>query len=119
MSGSRSNQPVSRALEVQKEFYDRRAPDYMDASKPLDRKAWGDMTPELAQDLIGRLGPVGHTFEIAAGTGQFTRWLVRQSESVTALDSSPAMLQRNRHLASVPSVLENCPISSYGLKHEI
>ena len=96
MSGGRADDAGTRALAAQKEFYDQRAPDYMDPSKPLDRKAWGGITPEAARGLIEKLGPVGHTLEIAAGTGQFTRWLVRQSESVTALDSSPAMLERNR-----------------------
>jgi SAM-dependent methyltransferase len=96
MSGGPTDDPVAEALLAQKEFYDQRAPDYMDPARPLDRKAWGGIAPEDARDLIYRLGPVGHTVEIAAGTGQFTRWLVGQSESVTALDSSPAMLERNR-----------------------
>lgn len=105
MSGGRAGDPVAGALDIQKEFYDQRAPDYMDPSRPLDRKAWGGITPEAARDLIEALGPVGHALEIAAGTGQFTRWLVRQSESVTALDSSPAMLERNRREVDDPRIV--------------
>lgn len=105
MSGATNDDQVAAVLRSQKEFYNRRAPDYMDASKPIDRKAWGGLAPEVARQIIESLGPVGDAVEFACGAGFFTRWLAPAARSVTALDSSPAMLERNRREVAYPSVV--------------
>ncbi|MGH9288142.1 MAG: class I SAM-dependent methyltransferase [Acidimicrobiales bacterium] len=40
--------------------------------------------------------PTGSVLELACGTGTFTRELVRHARTVTAIDGSARMLERNR-----------------------
>ena len=82
-------------LASQRRFYDLRAPDFGDATVP-DRRIHGDMASEVARDLVDEFAPSGDVLELACGSGRFTRWLVRHARTVTAVDASPRMLERNR-----------------------
>ena len=97
MSERTNDGPSSaRLLDAQREFYDLRAPDFGDESRP-DRKRDGRMSIELIQELVDRFALTGDVLELACGTGGWTRELVRHARAVTALDGSPRMLERNRH----------------------
>jgi SAM-dependent methyltransferase len=86
---------VARLIESQRAFYDLRAPDFGDESVP-DRRISGAMPTELASALIDEFTPTGDVLELACGSGAFTRELVRHATTVTAVDGSPRMLERNR-----------------------
>jgi demethylmenaquinone methyltransferase/2-methoxy-6-polyprenyl-1,4-benzoquinol methylase len=83
-------------LHSQRVYYDERAPDYMDLSKPSDRKGRGFLPDELCAVLIDEFAPIGHVLELACGSGWYTREIVRHATSVTAVDGSPRMIERNR-----------------------
>jgi len=83
-------------LYSQRAYYDERAPDYMDLSKPSDRKRRGFLPDELCAELIDEFAPIGHVLELACGSGVCTREIVRHATSVTAVDGSPRMIERNR-----------------------
>lgn len=82
-------------LASQREFYDLRAPDFGNAAVP-DRRVFGELTDEQAGALVGQLGIRGDVLELACGSGAFTRHLLRHARTVTAVDASPRMLERNR-----------------------
>ena len=88
----------SRIIEDQIAYYERRAPEYDKTSGleavPLD---------ELAAALKD-FGPRGKILELACGTGTWTSQLLSYSEDVTALDSSPLMLELNRERVNDPRV---------------
>jgi SAM-dependent methyltransferase len=83
-------------LASQREFYDLRAPDYGDVTRPGARRLPGVLGPALARRLVERFAPSGDVLELACGPGGFTRELVRHARSLTAVDASPRMLERNR-----------------------
>lgn len=85
-------------LAAQRIYYDERAPDYLDISKPSDRKVRGWLPDELGASLIDEFAPRGDVLELACGGGACTRDIVRHARSVTALDSSPRMIERNREV---------------------
>ncbi len=87
---------AARLLSSQKRFYDLRALDYADESKPSDRKARSYMDQTVARALVDELRPIGDVLELACGAGHFTSELVRHARSVTAVDASPRMLARNQ-----------------------
>jgi SAM-dependent methyltransferase len=87
--------PESRLLQSQKTFYDLRASDYLDESKP-DRRVSGAMPGELARSLVQEFALRGDVLELACGDGRFTRELSRYAEHLVAVDASPRMLARNR-----------------------
>jgi demethylmenaquinone methyltransferase/2-methoxy-6-polyprenyl-1,4-benzoquinol methylase len=100
MSDQTGDDPgAASLLASQKTYYDLRAPDYADESKPADRRVRGYVPQELARALVDEFRPVGDVLELACGAGAFTCELVRHAESVTAVDASPRMLARNRELA--------------------
>jgi SAM-dependent methyltransferase len=82
-------------IASQREFYDLRAPDFGDETVP-DRRVSGKMAIELARALVDESAPTGDVLELACGNGSFTRELVRHARTVTAVDGSPRMLERNR-----------------------
>jgi demethylmenaquinone methyltransferase/2-methoxy-6-polyprenyl-1,4-benzoquinol methylase len=83
---------VRSLLASQRTYYDERAEDYGDRSKPSDRKVRGLMDPSLDRAVVDEFQPVGRVLEFACGTGFFTSELVRYADSVTAVDASPRML---------------------------
>lgn len=96
MSERTNEDPSSaRLLESQRAYYDLRAPDFGDRSRP-DRKADGLIPSGLIRELVDELAPTGDVLELACGTGGFTRELVRHARMLTAIDGSPRMLERNR-----------------------
>lgn len=56
---------------------------------------WAQDTDEI-EAWVSTVGLTGNVLELAAGTGLFTRLLVRQADSVRAVDSSPEVLELNR-----------------------
>jgi demethylmenaquinone methyltransferase/2-methoxy-6-polyprenyl-1,4-benzoquinol methylase len=101
--GTDEDDRVARLIESQREFYDLRAPDFGDASVP-DRRVSGYMPSDLASALIDEFAPTGDVLELACGTGAFTRELVRHARTVTAVDGSLRMLERNRREVDDSSV---------------
>ena len=94
---------TARLLASQRTYYDERADDYGDESKP-DRKGGGMMKPELCRALIDELRPAGDVLELACGTGYFTAEIVRHARWVTAVDASPRMLAINERRVANPRV---------------
>ena len=104
-----SDQPESvhgtaKLLASQRTYYNERADDYGDPSKPPDRKGRSVMKPELSRALIDELRPAGDVLELACGTGYFTDEIVRHARSVTAVDASPRMLAINERRVADPRV---------------
>jgi SAM-dependent methyltransferase len=95
---------VAELLSSQRTYYDLRASDYMDETKPSDRKVPGFMEREVIRELIEELAPTGDVLEFACGDGVFTRELIRHAQSVTAIDGSPRMLARNRERVGHPDI---------------
>jgi SAM-dependent methyltransferase len=89
-----------RLLEVQRAYYDERAPDYMDPSKPSDRKGGGWLPESLGSSLIDEFAPTGDVLELACGSGACTREIVRHVSSLTAVDGSARMIERSRWTTS-------------------
>lgn len=98
------NDDSEELIAVQRKYYDERADDYLNPSKPSDRKIRGDPSRELIVELIDEFAPVGDVLELACGDGSITREIVRHAESVTALDGSPRMIARNREVVGGPKV---------------
>lgn len=80
----------------QRTYYELRADDYCDPAAPSDRRVRGLVTPEVTRTVVDGLRPTGDVLELACGTGESTRELVRYADSVTAVDGSPRMLEINR-----------------------
>jgi SAM-dependent methyltransferase len=93
--GSDEGDRVAGLVEAQREYYDLRAPDFGDETVP-DRRLDGKMSDELKRALIDEFAPAGDVLELACGTGSFTRELVRHARTLTAVDGSPRMIERNR-----------------------
>jgi SAM-dependent methyltransferase len=93
--GTDEGNRVAGLLASQREFYDLRAPDFGDEAVP-DRRLSGSMAIELARALVDEFALTGDVLELACGSGKFTRELVRHAQTVTAVDGSPRMLERNR-----------------------
>ncbi|MDQ1481009.1 MAG: hypothetical protein QOI44_1870 [Actinomycetota bacterium] len=95
--GERNDESTRLAglIASQREFYDLRAPDFGDDAVP-DRRVSGNMAGAVARALVDEFAPTGDVLELACGSGAFTRELVRHARTVTAVDGSVRMLQRNR-----------------------
>jgi demethylmenaquinone methyltransferase/2-methoxy-6-polyprenyl-1,4-benzoquinol methylase len=93
-------------LATQKRYYELRAPDYLDSTKPSDRGGRNHPFPsDLAAPIFDVLRPFGDVLELACGPGPlFTSELARFADSVTAVDSSPTTLQFNRARVAEPTV---------------
>jgi SAM-dependent methyltransferase len=87
--------PDAGVLASQREFYDLRAPDYLDDTWP-DRRGRGVVDAGVMRAVVDAFRPTGDVLELACGTGLFTRELARHARSVTALDASPRMIERSR-----------------------
>jgi SAM-dependent methyltransferase len=94
---------ADRLLSEQRRYYSARAPEYDDwwfrrARYSLDGEAaeeWFADVAELEAELE-RFAPRGDVLEVAAGTGNWTRHLVRHADRVTAVDAVPEVLELNR-----------------------
>ncbi|HET7475099.1 MAG TPA: methyltransferase domain-containing protein [Dermatophilaceae bacterium] len=96
-------------------YYRARAGEYDDFwlargaySLPADLRAqWFEDAAE-AEAAVSDWAPRGNVLDLACGTGLWTQFLVRTALSVTAVDSSPEVLELNRRrlsaLGSVASV---------------
>jgi demethylmenaquinone methyltransferase/2-methoxy-6-polyprenyl-1,4-benzoquinol methylase len=90
-------------LDEQIAYYRARAPEYDDwwlrrgryALEGDLRRAWDADVAEV-EDAVDDFGPTGAVLELAAGTGIWTERLARVATTITAVDSSPEALARNR-----------------------
>jgi SAM-dependent methyltransferase len=90
-------------LSEQRRYYSARAPEYDDwwfrrGRYRLDTesaKRWFADVAELEAELE-RFAPRGDVLELAAGTGNWTRHLLRYGDRVTAVDAVPEVLELNR-----------------------
>jgi demethylmenaquinone methyltransferase/2-methoxy-6-polyprenyl-1,4-benzoquinol methylase len=94
---------VDRLIADQMAYYELRAPDYGDASH-ADRKGGGMMPADLVEVTIAALQPAGDVLELACGRGAFTQALATQARTLTAVDASPTMLERNRAATTATNV---------------
>lgn len=94
---------VERLLTEQRRYYSARAPEYDDwwfrrGRYRMDAESeagWFAEVAELEAELE-RFGPRGDVLELGAGTGNWTRHLVRYADRVTAVDAVPEVLELNR-----------------------
>ena len=90
-------------VDEQIRYYRERAPEY---DRWWNREGRYDLGPEFAERwdretaalraALDAFGPAGDVLEIAAGTGNWTREVLRHADRVTALDSSPETLEVSR-----------------------
>jgi SAM-dependent methyltransferase len=93
---------VSDPVAEQKRYYAERAPEYDDwwyrrgryALEPDARARWRADTAE-AEAALEALAPLGRVLELAAGTGIWTRKLVRLADRVVAVDANDETLALN------------------------
>ena len=94
---------MSHLLAEQKRYYAARAPEYDDwwfrrgryALEPEALERWEDDVAE-AETALDAFRPRGRILELAAGTGLWTRHLVRYADRLVAVDASPQTLEVNR-----------------------
>jgi demethylmenaquinone methyltransferase/2-methoxy-6-polyprenyl-1,4-benzoquinol methylase len=90
-------------LSEQRRYYSARAPEYDDwwfrrGRYRMDAEAeagWFADVAELEAQLE-RFAPRGDVLELGAGTGNWTRHLLRYADRVTAVDAVPEVLELNR-----------------------
>ena len=96
---------VAEALAAQKLYYELRAPDYGDPTKPPDRAGRNPFPAGLAESVIADLQPEGEVLELACGPGPlFTNELARHADTVTAVDASTTVLRLNQQRVANPKV---------------
>src|SRR5919202_1335145 len=94
---------VGRLLAEQRRYYRERAPEYDDwwfrrAGYALDSETaarWFADVREL-EAALEAFGPGGDVLELAAGTGIWTRRLLRHADRVMAVDAVAEVLELNR-----------------------
>jgi SAM-dependent methyltransferase len=97
------DETVDRVLAEQRRDYRERAPEYDDwwfrrgryALDPETETRWFADVRELEASLEA-FGPHGDVLELAAGTGMWTRQLLRFADRVTAVDAVAEVLELNR-----------------------
>jgi SAM-dependent methyltransferase len=90
-------------LAEQRSYYAARAPEYDDwwfrrgryDSGPAQNAAWFEDCAEV-EAALGEFDAAGDVLELAAGTGLWTRHLVRTAARLVAVDASPETLELNR-----------------------
>jgi demethylmenaquinone methyltransferase/2-methoxy-6-polyprenyl-1,4-benzoquinol methylase len=94
---------VKRLLAEQRRYYVARAPEYDDwwlrrGRYAVDDEAARDWFADVAElELqLERFAPTGDVLELAAGTGTWTRRLLRYADRVTAVDAVAEVLELNR-----------------------
>jgi SAM-dependent methyltransferase len=93
---------VSDLLQSQQRYYAARAGEYDDwwfrrgrfALPPAREAAWNADIQEV-ESALEAFAPLGDVVEAAAGTGLWTRHLVRLARRVVALDANPEVLELN------------------------
>jgi demethylmenaquinone methyltransferase/2-methoxy-6-polyprenyl-1,4-benzoquinol methylase len=94
---------AQRLIEEQQRYYRERAPEYDDWWFRRGRydfgadanQRWFDDAAEV-EARIDAFDPGGRVLELAAGTGLWTRHLVRYADALTAVDGAPETLSINR-----------------------
>jgi SAM-dependent methyltransferase len=94
---------VDRLLDEQRRYYRARAPEYDDwwfrrrgyRLDPETAARWFTDAREL-EAALDAFAPRGDVLELAAGTGLWTRHLVRHADRVTAVDAVAEVLDLNR-----------------------
>jgi SAM-dependent methyltransferase len=94
---------LKETLAEQRDYYDARAPEYDEwwlregrfDHGPEANACWHEEIATL-HAALDRAGISGEVLELASGTGNWTLHLARLAAHVTALDSSPEMIARNR-----------------------
>jgi demethylmenaquinone methyltransferase/2-methoxy-6-polyprenyl-1,4-benzoquinol methylase len=94
---------MSDVLAEQRRYYAERAPEYDDwwfrrgrfALDPEPLARWESDVAE-AESALEAFRPRGRVLELAAGTGLWTRHLVRHADRLVAVDASPQTLEVNR-----------------------
>ena len=94
---------VERVLAEQRRYYSARAPEYDDwwfrrsrySLEAEPAEGWFADVAELEAELQ-RFAPCGDVLELAAGTGNWTRHLLRYADRVTAVDAAPEVLELSR-----------------------
>jgi SAM-dependent methyltransferase len=94
---------VARVLAEQQQYYRERAPEYDDwwfrrnayALDPETGSRWFADVREL-EGALEMFGPKGDILELAAGTGVWTKELLRFTDRVTAVDAAAEVLELNR-----------------------
>jgi SAM-dependent methyltransferase len=92
-----------RVLAEQRRYYRERAPEYDDwwfrrGSYVLDAETAARWFADVGQleAALDVFGPRGDVLELAAGTGIWTRHLIRYADRVTAVDAVAEVLELNR-----------------------
>lgn len=95
--------PHDDIIAEQIEYYRKRAPGYdAEAAKAAEQRVSEGREIDAALDAFR---PTAHVLEIACGTGLGTRRLLKHASAVTALDSSPEVIDLARDkLANDPRV---------------
>jgi len=101
---SEPHETTDDAIGMQIQYYDLRAPDFLNPLAPSDRPVRNVLAPTAARLLIDDLAPRGEVLELACGPGGFTAELARHATTVTAIDASAQMLARNRAEVDRPNV---------------
>jgi SAM-dependent methyltransferase len=91
-----------QVIDEQITYYRRRAPEYDATSTPKTDPFAREAS--ILWDALRRFDPRGKALDLACGTGQSTGQLVALGADVTALDSSPEMLELNRRKVGDPTV---------------
>jgi SAM-dependent methyltransferase len=115
---------VSDRVAEQMRYYAERAPEYDDwwyrrgryELEPDRLARWQNDAAE-AQGALEELAPLGRVLELAAGTGIWTRKLVRLADRVVAVDANAETLARNTSAAELvqADVFELQPAERFGL----
>lgn len=115
---------MSDRVAEQKRYYAARAPEYDDwwyrrgryELEPDRLSRWKDDAVE-AEDALEALAPFGSVLELAAGTGIWTRKLVRLADRVVAVDANAETLALNTADAELvqADVFEWRPAASFDL----
>jgi len=102
-------------LAEQVAYYRARAPEYDDwwlrrgryALEGELRRAWSAEVAEV-EAAVDAFDPSGAVLELAAGTGIWTERLARRATTVTAVDSSPEVLELNRsRVGGAPAAVDH------------
>src|ERR671924_965372 len=117
---------VERLLAEQRRYYRERAPEYDDwwfrrggyAVDPEAAARWFADVRELGAALEA-FRPRGDVLELAAGTGIWTRHLLRHADRVTAVDAVAEVLELNRARTSGAAEYVLADVFAWGAPPEV